>query len=367
MPIDPVSTEPSSVLANSGQSLSQQVAAKEVAQEAAPTSNPTPKIAESPVITEVASGPSPAFFSEQELGGKISRRRFVHAGIVLVSGAALTGCVQGIVGRSDIEITKHTLAIDHLPQSLQGMTVTFASDLHSSPFMSQDEMKNIVRMINDLNSDVILLTGDFVTSHHNEITPMINALSDLKAPKGIYACTGNHEYYVGVDMITEELEAIGIRVLRNENVKISNGDDHLYLLGIDDEDHDTVAQYVEGKPAPHVEAMFTGIPDKAATLLMCHKPYQFENFAATKLYAMLSVHTHGVRQIVLGRFGRSVMALSSLASQFVEGFYTPTKYSSNSKLYVSRGLGVVGVPFRLNCPPEITQLTLASGSQLITQ
>lgn len=295
----------------------------------------------------------------------LSRRQFVHGGVLAVSGIALAGCVKGITTRNDIEISNLSLGIDHLPASFNGMTITFASDLHSSPFMSLEDMREIVHMINDLHSDMILLPGDFVTSHWKEIEPMIAALSELKAPMGVFASTGNHEYYVGVDLVTNELEGIGIKVLRNENVKVKKGDDALYLLGVDDGDFDTITSYVEGRHAPHIEAAYAGIPENSATILLCHKPYHFEEYAATKVGLVLSGHTHG-GQIVLGRFGKSVMALSSLASHFVEGLYRPTKYQSNSQMYVSRGLGVVGVPLRLNCPPEITKITLRSNGDLQT-
>jgi predicted MPP superfamily phosphohydrolase len=91
---------------------------------------------------------------------------------------------------------------------------------------------------------------------------------------------------------------------------------------------------------------------------MCHKPYQFENFAKTNTGLMLSGHTHG-GQIVFGKVGETVLSLSSIASKYVAGHYDITEGAKRTQLYVSRGLGTVALPMRFNCPPEITQITLA--------
>ncbi len=298
--------------------------------------------------------------SEKHHGEKpfvLSRRAFVHSGILALSGVAISGCVGGIASRGDIEITHRIIAVPNLPQSFHGFRMTLASDIHSSPFMSLEDMKKIVKIINDLQSEVILLPGDFVTSHHNEIPPFVEAMSELSAPLGIYSCTGNHDYYCGVDLVCKSTEDIGFRMLRNENTKITKNGEHLHLIGIDDDDSASVREYVDGKPAAHIEAALKGVPDDAASILLCHRPYEFESYAKTGVGLMLSGHTHG-GQIVFGRIGGTVLAMSSIASKFVEGLYNAPDANNHSKLYVSRGLGVVGLPLRINCPPEITQITL---------
>ena len=287
----------------------------------------------------------------------MTRRKFVYSGIVGISGVALAGCFNGVASRGDVEITHRTISLPELPPNFEGFTMTLASDLHSSPFMSLEDMQRITKIINNLRSDIILMPGDFVTSHLNEIPPFAEAMESLSAPYGVLSSTGNHDYYCGVDQVSKAADDIGMRMLRNENYSIEKDGQKLHFIGVDDDNDKDIEKYVEGKPAPHIEAAFTGIDKPEASILLCHKPYHFEGFAKTNVGLMLSGHTHG-GQIVLGRIGGSVLSLSSIASHFVEGRYTPLQSKSASQLYVSRGLGVVGLPIRINCPPEISKITL---------
>ncbi len=287
----------------------------------------------------------------------LSRRAFIHTSVLGISGFALTGFTRGILQRNDIQITRRTFTVPNLPKAFDGKTITFLSDIHSGPFMDLKELKRIAGIVNSLRSDFIVIPGDFVTSEVEEVNPFAEAMSELRAPYGVYACTGNHDYYAGVDRVCRGVEQAGIKVLRNENTRFTLDGQSLYMIGVDDDDSKTVTQYVEGKPAPHIEAAWQGIPENAASILLCHKPYKFEDFARTNVGLVLSGHTHG-GQIVLARFGRTAIAFSTLASEYVSGLYLPQDSNSKTQMYVSRGIGVVGVPFRLNCPPEITQVTL---------
>jgi uncharacterized protein len=294
---------------------------------------------------------------ESKPPGSLTRRAFLHTSILGVSGIALASCTRGIMDRNDIEITYRTFALPNLPPAFEGKTITFLSDIHAGPFMDVDEMKHIAQLVNNLKSDIIVIPGDFVTSHVNEIAPFAEAMSGLSAPYGVYACTGNHDYYAGVDLVSRGVEDIGIKLLRNENAIVTIDGQSLYFIGVDDADAASISKYVEGKPAPHIEAAWRGVPSNAATILLCHKPYMFEDFAKTNVGLMLAGHTHG-GQIVLGRLGKTVLTFSSIASSYVEGVYRPEEVKSKTQMYVSRGIGVVGVPIRINCPPEITKITL---------
>ena len=292
---------------------------------------------------------------EQKL---ITRRKFLYGSILTVSAAAITGCVSGIITRKNVQVTYRTIVLPNLPPQFKGLTITLACDIHSSPYMSLEDMQEIATLINALKSDVILLPGDFVTTHMNELPPVVEALSVLHAPMGVYATTGNHEFYVDADLVSEGIESIGIRMMRNENFVLEKGGEKLYLLGVDDNNDNEVIDFTEGRSAKHIEALYTGVPENAATILMCHKPYRFDEFAKTNVGLMLSGHTHG-GQIVFGRIGETVLSLSSMASKYVEGHYEITSGTKRTQMYVSRGLGTVALPMRFNCPPEITQITLA--------
>ncbi|MDP4230489.1 MAG: metallophosphoesterase [Bacteroidota bacterium] len=288
----------------------------------------------------------------------ITRRKFLYTGIMTASAAAITGCVSGIVTRKNVQISYKTIELPNLPPAFKGLTITLASDIHSSPYMSLEDMKQIAALINELKSDVILLPGDFVTTHKNELPPALEAFSVLSAPMGVFATTGNHEFYVDADLVSEGIESIGIRMMRNENFALEKEGQKLFLLGVDDVNDTDIIDYTQGRSAQHIEALYKGVPDTAATILMCHKPYKFDEFAKTNIGLMLSGHTHG-GQIVFGRFGESVFCLSSMASKYVEGHYEISNGTKRTQMYVSRGLGTVALPMRFNCPPEITQITLA--------
>ncbi len=302
-----------------------------------------------------------ALSNESGAPGSLTRRAFLHTSILGVSGIALASCTRGIMQRNDIEITQRTFALPNLPPAFEGKTITFLSDIHAGPFMDVDEMKHIVGMVNNLKSDMIVIPGDFVTSHENEVGPFAEAMSDLKAPYGVFACTGNHDYYAGIDAVSRGVEDCGIKLLRNENAVVTIDGQSLYFIGVDDTDAPSISKYVEGKSAPHIEAAWRGIPSNAATILLCHKPYLFEDFAKTNTGLMLAGHTHG-GQIVIGRIGSTVLTFSSLASNYIDGVYRPETVKSKTQMYVSRGIGVVGVPIRINCPPEITKITLRAAT-----
>jgi predicted MPP superfamily phosphohydrolase len=287
----------------------------------------------------------------------ISRRDLIKGGLLTATGLALSGFTTVSAGTKSVEITSEEMMIPNLALQFNGMKVTLASDFHSSVHMPLCDLKQIVKRINELQSDVILLPGDFVTSMKSEFPPILEAFSELKAPKGIFATTGNHDHDVDAEMISAGLEDIGITMIRNDNKTIEIGGEKLYLLGIDDNVSNTIGDYIKGGNAPHIDMMFKGVPDDAATILLCHRPYKFDDYAQTGIGLMVSGHTHG-GQIVLARIGRSVISLCSLASSFVDGIYEKVSGKHKAKMYVSRGLGVVDIPIRINCPPEITQITL---------
>jgi predicted MPP superfamily phosphohydrolase len=295
--------------------------------------------------------------SEAQNSSRISRRKFLHMGIVGTSVLAASGCVAGIANRNKIDITKRKITIPNLPQSFKGTTITLASDIHSGPYMSEGELRHIVKTINSLGSDMILLPGDFVTSNRNEVEGIAETFHELSAPMGVYATTGNHEYYVDVDLVCDVLDQSKIKVLRNDNHVFEKNGEKLYLLGIDDKDADGINDHLDGKTSEHIDAVFKGVPDNAATIFMNHKPYRFDEYSHMNVGLMLSGHTHG-GQIVFARLFDTTLSFSRVASKYVEGLYTHENDKRTSQMYVSRGLGTVALPMRFNCPPEITQITL---------
>lgn len=277
----------------------------------------------------------------------ISRRRFLVG-----TGAAAAGLAvySGEIARHEIDIVRRTIAIDHLPAPFHGYTIAQISDIHIEEYTEPYFLERIVGHVNALRPDLALLTGDFVTRGiYSEFRARHAAyrcaeiVSTLNAPLR-YACLGNHDVTVSAPLVIEALGANGTPVLVNQHIAIERGGERLWLAGVDD-------------PATSHPDLNLAIPDapNAPVILMAHEPdyadtvVQHPRFPSVDL--MLAGHTHG-GQIRLPFIG--ALVLPPLGEKYVEGYFR----FRQMQLYVNRGIGTVGVPFRLNCPPEITLLTL---------
>jgi predicted MPP superfamily phosphohydrolase len=274
------------------------------------------------------------------------RRAFLHgaAGISILS---FTGAAVSVSGEEEFEIAHRTLRLPDLPEKLKGLKIAALSDIHSGPFMSKDDLLPYAKAVNRLSPDVILLPGDFVQNRNEEIEPVCEVFRTLEAPFGVYGSTGNHDYFADADYIARELENAGVRMLRNEHLVLDPHGERLALIGLDDvrDSHPFDALFQTA-----VRGLDPGVPN----ILLCHKPYYLEEASEWGVDFMLSGHTHG-GQIVLARLLGMVITPAALISGYVEGFYS----MDDTSLYVTRGIGTVGLPVRVNCPPEITLFTLA--------
>jgi len=194
---------------------------------------------------------------------------------------------------------------------------------------------------------MITVVGDFVNSQPSEVYPFAEAFSELKARYGVYGVLGNHDYYSrDVDTVARNVNECGIKLLVNDRVALEKDNKKLYLLGADDVGNSERA-------GQSFDRMLKGIDESIPKILLCHRPYFFDQSARRGIALTLSGHTHG-GQIVFARIGNDIISLARLASPYVAGLYS----IESSRMYVSRGVGTVGVPVRLNCPPEITKITL---------
>lgn len=289
-----------------------------------------------------------------------SRRQFLWNGGLMVAGLATSvTALRAMESTDDFTEERVVVKIPNLPDALKGTTVALISDVHSSVFMTRADMERYVTALNGMKADIIVVAGDFVNSKLQEVYPFAEAFSRLRAPLGVYGVTGNHDYYTGeINKVISEVENCGIRLLRNENLTIEKGGEKLFLLGMDDADiYDIKPYLVHGKSERGtIENLMRGIPNGAPTLFLCHKPYPFEEYSQLGVDLMLSGHTHG-GQVVLAQLDNVNVSFASLASSYVAGLYG-SRSNKRSQMYVSRGVGTVGIPMRLNCPPELTHIVL---------
>lgn len=216
------------------------------------------------------------------------------------------------------------------------------SDLHYLPFTTLDMIEAAVAAANQLQPDLIVLTGDFVTHEADTIFGMTKALGTLNARHGVFAVLGNHDTRAGARIVRQGLGEAGIEVLHNRGITLATASGHLNLAGVDDclWGHPNLAQALDG------------LDPAAPTVLLAHEPDVIDKFSRDgRVTLQLSGHTHG-GQVHLPLFGTPV--LPRLGEKYVKGLFTV----NGSRLYVNRGVGMVSLPIRFNCPAEITQLTL---------
>ncbi len=287
-----------------------------------------------------------------------SRRKFVTGAAVAVSGYAFLGSAIAVSGKDDFEIVEKEIKIDNLPEELKGTTISLICDLHSGPYMPEDIMHHYADIVNDLQSDIIVLHGDLTNSDTSEAYPFAKAFRDVKARYGVYATLGNHDYFSDPNYIANVIkDETPIRLLRNEAISIEKNGKKLSLLGVEDvrrsnSDYDPVIIDNIDKTLKHAKENIDGYDDQPKVMLY-HKPYFAKEISKHNIDFLMSGHTHG-GQVVIAKFGDLNISPASTVSKYISGLYREGK----TQMYVSRGIGVVGMPLRLNCPPEITKFTL---------
>lgn len=289
-----------------------------------------------------------------------ARRRFVQTSALAVTGFVTSSKTLSALGASEMHrIERVVVRIPNLPEVFKGTTIAMIADIHSSVFMTREDMEGYKAGLMGLNCDMIFMVGDFVNSKVAEVYPLAEAFSGISAPYGVYGVTGNHDYYSrDIETIAAEISQAGIRLLRDENLSIEKGGEKLWLMGMDDDHIYDVNSYIQtGKTERGtIENMLKGVPSDAPRIFLCHKPYPFEEYSQLGFDLMVSGHTHG-GQVVLAQLDNVNLSFASLASRYIAGLYR-SRTSRRSQLYVTRGIGTVGIPLRLNCPPEITHITL---------
>jgi predicted MPP superfamily phosphohydrolase len=254
------------------------------------------------------------------------------------------------------QLTSVEVPISRLAESWDGFTIAQLSDLHYDPYFSATPLRKAIDTVNRLQPDLIVLTGDFVTAPVGKfsqrsamwaaraVEPCAQLLTQLRAPSGILAVLGNHDVLTGEIHVTATLRAHSIPVLRNACVSFERDGKRLWLAGVDD--------VLEGKP--DLELALRGIPPAESVVLLAHEPDWADYVSGHPVDLQLSGHSHG-GQIRIPFIGAPY--LPQLARKYPWGL----RRIGPLTLYTNAGIGTIRVPMRLNCPPEITLITLRAG------
>ena len=246
-------------------------------------------------------------------------------------------------------IVREDFFLSRWPDRMDGFTVAVLSDFHFDPYFSVHPLHSAIGLVNNLRPDLIVLTGDFVTAPNFgdekkgalAAEPCARLLRQMHAPYGLWAVMGNHDDGTDVETVTRALQAENIRVLANQSQAIERDGARFWLAGVND---------VLGNTADLPKTL-RSVPGGEAVILLAHEPDFADEASRFPIDLQLSGHSHGgqIRFPLL-----PPLYLPSMAKKYVLGTYQVGPLT----LYTNAGLGTVGVPMRLNCPPEITFLTL---------
>ena len=277
----------------------------------------------------------------------ITRRKFIR--LAATAGLAALAADTTLFAPNRPRIVRQEIALRRWPARLEGFTIALLSDFHYDPYFSVHPLRSAIGMVNGLRPDLIALTGDFVSvpwfgdpaEAASAAEPCAQLLRQMRAPHGLWAVMGNHDAFTDPDRVTSTLRSTGIQVLLNQSEPIERDGARFWLGGVDD---------VLGGTAD-LDATLRDIPANEAAVLLAHEPDYADTVARYSVDLQLSGHTHGGQVRV--PFVRPLY-LPDLAKKYVWGMYRIRGLA----LYTNPGLGTVNVPVRMNCPPEITLLTI---------
>lgn len=266
----------------------------------------------------------------------VTRRTAIRSLVAAAAGITTGAGVYGYaVERHRLHVTRVSLPISGLPRAFAGFRVGFLTDVHLGPFFGQDDVARAVDLIVAERPDVVALGGDYVNwQDRAAIEPCAEALGALSAPHGVFAVLGNHDEERAT---TAAFERRRIEMLRDERTRLVVGGEALELAGL---------RYWTRRVAA-IARLLRGVA--APVLLVAHDPRRLAEASALDVGAVLAGHTHG-GQIVLPIAGAIAARKFPVASGLAR--------RENTSMFVSRGVGTVVVPFRLNCPPEVAIVTL---------
>ncbi len=272
----------------------------------------------------------------------ISRRAAIKGMLVTTVGAVTGAATYGVAfERHQIGVTHASLPISGLPPALDGLRIGFLTDVHHSRTVPAGDVTHAVNLVMAEHPDLVVLGGDYVSfADRAFMGPVAELLAPLRAPHGVFAVLGNHDDDRDMPAALSERH---IEVLEDARTRLEVRGEKLELAG--------VRFWTRG---PQNIARVLG-ETADPVILLAHDPRRLTEASALNVSAVLSGHTHGGQVVLPGvgaLAGRRFPVLAGLGSR------------ENTSIFVSRGIGTVYVPVRINCPPEVAIITLKQRSQI---
>jgi predicted MPP superfamily phosphohydrolase len=272
------------------------------------------------------------------------RRALATIGAAAIAApAALTAFA--VLRREDLRFREIEVRYPGLPRDLDGLRLVQISDIHLSPLVSESVVERAVGMANDARAHVAFITGDLVTMKGDPLDTCLRHLSRVKAEAGVLGCMGNHEHYAQALEYTEQMGGrLGMRFLRSESAQLVFGSARINVVGVD----------YQRRGQKYLEGIDRLVQPGAFNLLLSHNPDVFPVAAAQGFDLTLAGHTHG-GQVTVEIFDTS-LNIARFLTPYVYGLYEKDRKS----IYVTRGIGTIGVPARLGAPPEVVLVRLCA-------
>jgi uncharacterized protein len=280
----------------------------------------------------------------------MKQARILAISVLLV--ASILGLWAFVLEPASLTSRQYRLAVPHWSRNLSGLSVAVLADLHvGSPFNGLAKLERIVALTNALQPDLILIPGDLVIQEvlgGSFVAPEATAevLSRLTAPLGVWACLGNHDWWLDGGRVTAALQRAGIRVLDDSAVQIQRRGSRFWLVGITD-----------FLTRPHnVARAMAEATDDAPVLMFTHNPDVFP-MIRSRFSLLIAGHTHG-GQVAFPLVGRLIVP-----SEYGQRYAVGHIVEEGRHLFVSSGLGTSILPVRFRVPPEVTLLELLQGDE----
>ena len=282
-----------------------------------------------------------------------SRRVFLKwgaaTGLVSALGLAGHGIAQAY-GQPVVEEHEFTHTVSAGTDC--NLTVIHITDFHFGPFFMCPELERLVSQVNNIEGDMVCVTGDIFHSSSSPAELVPGILQRLRTRKlGNYAVLGNHDYYAGEFRSVKNIERSNLRLLRDEWITFEHGNSVVHMGGLDD----PRVNWMWGEKVPNFPKFMARAPKgNGLRIALSHRPSVLPLAARSGIDLVLSGHTHG-GQIVIPRLGQKRGAsIAGLVSPYTLGWYRVGQCS----MYLNRGVGMTFLPWRINCPPEIAVIRI---------
>jgi predicted MPP superfamily phosphohydrolase len=293
-----------------------------------------------------------------------SRRKFITQTGLGVGAVLFGGFFYGVTkGKFAFRVMKNKVVSSRLPKAFDGLKIVQISDAHLGSFINNFEpVKNMVRMINEVEADYVVFTGDMVNSLAEEAEPWIEVFSEIKAKKGKFSIFGNHDYADYGNYTKEEKlqsqsrlkeihKEMGFRLLEDEVVELEREGEKISLIGV----HNWGAGFHQ---VGDLDRAMQNVNPEHFKILLSHDPTHWEHKVLGKkdIHLTFSGHTHGMQMgIEIPSLGIKWSPVRLRYKRWA-GLYS----EGEQHLHVNRGLGVLAFPGRVGMAPEITLVELKS-------